>query len=102
MTLAGIVAAQVGNVFACRTDRTSVFRAGLASNRLVLVGVAVEVALLAALILIPPLAGVFGLAPLAPGEWGPLLLFPPAMLLLEEGRKWAGRVVRERRSRSPR
>ena len=28
MTLAGIVAAQVGNVFACRTDRESVFRAG--------------------------------------------------------------------------
>ncbi len=94
MTLAGIVAAQVGNVFACRTDRTSVFRAGLGSNRLVLVGVAVEVTLLLALILVPPLARVFGLAPLAPREWGLLLAFPPAMLLLEEGRKW---VVRHRR-----
>ena len=27
--LLGIVAAQIGNVFACRTDRESVFRVGL-------------------------------------------------------------------------
>ena len=38
LTLAGIVAAQVGNVLACRTERTSVFRLGLWSNRAVLLG----------------------------------------------------------------
>jgi Ca2+-transporting ATPase len=91
MTLAGIVAAQIGNVFACRTERESVIRAGLLRNRLVLVGIVVEVTLLVALILVPPLRHVFGLAPLAPVEWAPLVLFPPAILALEEGRKWAVR-----------
>ncbi|MBI2529068.1 MAG: cation-transporting P-type ATPase [Candidatus Rokubacteria bacterium] len=91
MTLAGIVAAQVGNVFACRTDRESVFRAGLLRNRGVLLGIAAEVGLLLALILVPPLQHVFGLAPLRPEEWGMLLLFPPMMLALEESRKHAVR-----------
>ncbi len=87
MSLAGIVAAQVGNVFACRTDRESVFRAGLLRNRAVLLGVLAEVGLLLTLIEVAPLARLFGLAPLSPAEWGPLLLCPVAMLLLEEGRK---------------
>jgi magnesium-transporting ATPase (P-type) len=88
MTLGGIVAAQVGNVFACRTDRESVFRVGLGGNPLVLLGIVAEVGVLLALILVPPLARVFGLAPLAVGEWGVLLLFPPVLLGAEEMRKW--------------
>ena len=88
MTLGGIVATQVGNVFACRTDRESVFRVGLFSNRLILLGIAAEIGLLAVLILVPPFPAVFGLAPIDFAEWKLLLLFPPAMLLLEEGRKW--------------
>jgi magnesium-transporting ATPase (P-type) len=93
MTLAGIVATQVGNVFACRTDRESVFRVGLLANRVVLGSIAAEVAILMALILVPPFPHVFGLAPLAFAEWGILLLFPPAVLLLEEGRKWIVRMI---------
>ena len=88
MTLAGIVAAQVGNVFACRTERASVFRVGLLRNRLVLVGIVVEVAVLLALIFMPPLRHLFGLAPLSLTEWAPLLAFPGIVLGLEEGRKW--------------
>jgi hypothetical protein len=34
---------------------------------------------------------VFGLAPLAPAEWGIVLAFPVVILLLEEGRKWLRR-----------
>jgi magnesium-transporting ATPase (P-type) len=94
MTLAGIVAAQVGNVFACRTEHESVFRVGLFRNRLVLVGILVEVLVLVALILLPPFRHLFGLAPLAPHEWAPLLAFPAVVLGLEEGRKW---IVRRRR-----
>jgi len=91
MTLAGIVAAQVGNVFACRTDRESIFRVGLFSNRFVLWGIAAEIAILLMLILVPPFPYLFGLAPLGFDEWKLLLLFPPAMLLLEEVRKWCVR-----------
>ena len=98
MTLSGIVACQVGNVFACRTERESVFRAGLLGNRLVLVGIASEIGLLLLLMLVPPLAGVFGLEPLRAREWLPLLAFPPLILLLEEGRK---ALLRRRRPRIP-
>jgi Ca2+-transporting ATPase len=94
MTLAGIVAAQAGNVFACRTARESVFRVGLLGNRLVILGVAAEVALLLLLIAVPSLRRVFGLAPLRFQEWGVLLAFPPVMLFLEEGRKWVVRRLR--------
>jgi calcium-translocating P-type ATPase len=96
MTLAGIVAAQVGNVLACRSERESVLRLGLLSNRAVLLGIAAEVTILLALILIPPLATVFGLAPLSFAEWAPLLGFPVVLLVLEEGRKWAMRPASHR------
>jgi calcium-translocating P-type ATPase len=87
MTFAAIVAAQVGNVFACRTERSSAIGVGLFRNRWVLVGVAAELALVATLILVPPLARVFGLAPLALEEWAPLCLFPLVVLGCEEARK---------------
>ena len=89
MTLAGIVAAQVGNAFACRADRASIVRIGFTSNPLLLVGVTVEIAAMVGLIAIPPLRHVFGLEPLGFHEWGVLLLFPPLMLLAEEARKLA-------------
>ena len=62
-------------------------RAGVLGNRLVLVGVGAEVAVFVALVLLPPLARVFGLEPLRPAEWGVLLLFPGVVLGLEEARK---------------
>jgi magnesium-transporting ATPase (P-type) len=92
MTLAGIVAAQVGNVFACRTDRESVLRVGITTNRLVFVGVAAEIGMLLVLIAVPPFPRLFGLAPLAFAEWGVLLAFPVVVVALEEARKAAGRV----------
>ncbi len=93
MTLGGIVAAQVGNVFACRTDRESVLSVGLFSNRMVLLSVVAEVGIFVGLVLLPPFQSVFGLVPPSFAEWRILLLFPPAMLLLEEGRKWVVRGI---------
>ena len=99
MTLAAIVATQVGNVFACRTDRESVFRAGFFGNPYVFAGIAAELGLLLALIMTPPVAEVFGLVPLGVAEWGFLLWMPPAMLLLEEGRKVVARAARKIKER---
>jgi magnesium-transporting ATPase (P-type) len=91
MTLAAIVAAQVGAVFACRTDRASLVRVGLLTNRLVLLGVVVELLLVGLLTSVPLLREVFGTAPLGLREEPVLLLFlllwPPAILLADEGRK---------------
>ena len=97
MTFAGIVAGQVGNVFACRTEFESVFRVGFTGNRLLLWSVVAEIAILVAVIYIPPLAAVFGTAPLRLHEGLLLLAFPPILLLAEEARKWLMRRASIRR-----
>jgi magnesium-transporting ATPase (P-type) len=87
MSLAGIVACQIGNAFACRSDHQASWRLGFASNRLLLIGVAVEITLLLLLIYAPPLQSVFGLAPLGIEHWLLLAAFGPLLLVCEEGRK---------------
>jgi len=85
--LAGVVATQIGNAFACRTERSSLLAAGLFSNRLLLAGIFTEVALLLLIMYVPPLRSVFELGPLPLRFWGVVAIFPPVMLLAEEGRK---------------
>jgi len=87
MSLAGIVACQVGNVFACRSSRESVLRLRFAGNPALLLGIGAELALLVAIIYLPPLASLFGLAPLGPWHWLLLGAFGPCLLAFEEGRK---------------
>jgi P-type Ca2+ transporter type 2C len=87
MTLAAIVASQVGAVFGCRTDRASVFSIGLLSNRLVLAGIAFELVLLSLLIYVPFFQGVFNTAPLGLVEWAFVLAWTPIIFLLDELRK---------------
>lgn len=87
MTLAGIVACQVGNAFACRSGSQSIWHLGFWTNRMLLGGIAAELVLLILLIYAPPLRTLFSLAPLAPVLWLLLLTFGPVLLLLEEGRK---------------
>ena len=60
---------------------------GFASNRTLMAGVGVEIALLAALIYTPPLQAAFGLAPLDFMHWMLLASFPLALLTIEETRK---------------
>lgn len=95
MTLAGVVACQVANVFACRSARASVLGRALVANRALLWAVAAELALLAALIGLPPLRHLFDLEPIPPRYWPLLATFPPLFLMAEEARKlivrrWAG------------
>lgn len=87
MTLALIVASQVGAVLACRTDRTSVFRVGLLSNRLVVLGIGCELLLLVGIVYLPFLQRIFHTAPLGPAEWGFVLAWTPSILLADELRK---------------
>jgi magnesium-transporting ATPase (P-type) len=87
MALAGIVACQVGNVLACRTDRASIFQVGLGSNRVVLWGIATELGVLTLLIEVPFFQSVFGLVPLRWADLALLPLFPVILLGVEELRK---------------
>lgn len=80
MTFAAIVMSQVGMVFACRTDRTSIFRTGFFTNKLVLLGIAVELTLLMLLLYVPFLHGLFNTSPLGLREWAFLLVVPFVVL----------------------
>jgi Ca2+-transporting ATPase len=91
MTLAGIVACQVANAFACRSERESVLGSGFLKNRALLLAIAVEIGLLAALIGLPPLRHLFDLEPVHPKYWPVLAVFPAVFLLVEEARKLAVR-----------
>lgn len=88
MTLAVIVACQVGNLFACRSEWQSAFRLSWGNNRLLWVGIGLEWIMLWLCIYIKPLQEVFGTAPLTQWQWLVLLLCPPLVLGAEEVRKW--------------
>ena len=87
VTFAGIVLAQVANVFACRSDRLSMFRLGWLTNPLVLWGIAIELILLSAITYTPAGNDIFGTSPLPLWIFGPLLLGGLLLLLSEELRK---------------
>lgn len=97
MTLAGIVFAQIGQVMNCRTERTSVFKIGLLSNRQIVVGIVFEVALIVFLTVFPPLQGVFHTAPLDWQDYVFLCCIPPVVIAIEEARKaWLRRRAARR------
>ena len=85
--LAGIVVAQVVNVFACRHPSVSAFRFGLASNPLLLAGIGVEIVLILLVIYTPLGNAAFGTAPLALQPWVLMIVLGLAFGLLEEARK---------------
>ncbi|MFK4148903.1 cation-translocating P-type ATPase [Streptomyces sp. NPDC004065] len=89
MVQAGIVVSQFFNALAVRTDRESVFRAGLLSNPWLLAAGCVSIGLMAAISYAPPLQAVFRTAPLTPGDWAVLVAFGALLLAAEELRKWA-------------
>ncbi len=93
MSLAGIIATQIGNVFACKTEKESLFKVGFLSNRLVLLGIASELMIISVLIYTPFFQRVFGLAPIGLKEWGFLFAFTPFLFLMEEARKWIVRKM---------
>jgi P-type Ca2+ transporter type 2C len=99
MTLAGVVATQIGAVMGCRTGQTSIFRIGLFTNRLVLLGIVVELILLGILIYTPFLQPIFNTAPIGPREWAYLFAWTPVILLLDELRK---DILRRRERRAKR
>jgi Ca2+-transporting ATPase len=87
LTLATIVACQSGNVFACRSEKVSIFQLGFFSNRLIWIGIATEWILILSIIYFKPLENIFATAPIPLWQWLLLLIFPPLLLGAEELRK---------------
>jgi Ca2+-transporting ATPase len=101
MTLAVIVACQVGNLFACRSDWGSVLRQSWSNNSLLWFGICFECIALFAFIDFPPFRYVFATASLAPVYWLLVLACPPILLVAEELRKGWLRKKRQSKSVNP-
>ena len=99
---AGVVMAQVGNAFACRSTKTRSTYLGWLSNRYLLLGVAMEIVLIVALIYVPVLAEAFNHARLPACYWLGLALFGPVLYSLEWIRKAISRRLNRVRVDQPR
>jgi calcium-translocating P-type ATPase len=88
MTFAGIVACQVGTAVAARTEHASLRSVGFFTNRLLLWGIASEIAFAAAVVYLPPLQRLFGTAALGPAELAILATFPPVVWGADELRRF--------------
>jgi magnesium-transporting ATPase (P-type) len=84
---AGVVMAQVGNAFACRSEVQRGRSLGWLSNRFLIAGVLAEISLITVLIYVPPLASIFSHVPLPPALWLWLAIYPFALYGLEWFRK---------------
>jgi magnesium-transporting ATPase (P-type) len=89
-----VITTQIGNAYACRTERTSVFKIGLFSNKFLIVGIFVELALISLLIYVQPFQAIFEHGPLPWQYWLFILFYAPLLFFAEEGRKaiirWRG------------
>lgn len=98
MSLTAIILTQIGNGFACRTTRTSVFRVGFFSNKLLLVGIALELALAFLFVYVPPFQTIVGQTPIGLREWLFLVPWIPSVFIADEIRK---AIVRRIEAKQP-
>ena len=92
---AGVVMAQVGNAFACRTERNRGRYLGWLSNPTLIRGVLIDLVILFGLIYIKPLANLFGNVPIPAEFWSVLILFPVFIY----GMDWIFKMVNRFRER---
>jgi sodium/potassium-transporting ATPase subunit alpha len=83
-----VIVCQVANGIISKTSRQSLLRQGLFSNRWLLVGMAVELALAGAIVGLPALQPWFGTASLSPGEFFLAWPFALGLVLMDEARRW--------------
>ena len=96
MALAAVVATQIGNLFAQRSEHTSLRQIGWTTNRLVWWGVLSELVVIALLVYVPTMQSIFGTAPFPAVGWALLLLGIPVLPIVDGIRK---ALVRHRRRR---
>lgn len=89
--LTAIIITQIGNVFACRSSRESIFSIGFFTNRLIFGGILVELLLQLFIVYQPFGNKIFGTAPLSLDVWLILIPFSIGLLVAEEVRKFYSR-----------
>ena len=96
--LALVLERDAGNAFAQRTNRESVFKVGLLSNRFLLLGIGVEMVLIMVLIYVQPFQRIFQHGPLGFTDWLFLLALIPLLFVADEIRKFVVRWLDTRTS----
>jgi calcium-translocating P-type ATPase len=86
--LGSIIIMQVANIFLCRSERASVSSFGLFGNRLILVGIAMELLILSLIVYTSAGNWLLRTAPVGGKTWLLLIPFAVGMVVLEELRKW--------------
>ncbi|MFH1147556.1 MAG: cation-transporting P-type ATPase [Pseudomonadota bacterium] len=87
MALAAVVTTQIGNLFAQRAPRVTVFRIGFFTNRLVWIGIATEMVIILAIVYVPFIQDLIGTEAFAPKNWLFLFAWTPSLLIVDELRK---------------
>jgi Ca2+-transporting ATPase len=95
---AGVVIAQIGNAFACRTEKLRGRMLGWFSNPVLVWGIIMEVGIVFSLIYIQPLARIFDHYPLPLVYWIGLIFYAPILYGLDWLRKSFARWLNKERS----
>lgn len=89
MVLGAIIFSQIANVLNCRTNKVSIFKKGLFTNRSIWYGIVFEILLFLVLTVTPGLQQLFNTTRLLPVDWLFLFCLPIPLVLIDEIKKWA-------------
>jgi magnesium-transporting ATPase (P-type) len=98
IVFAGIVVLQIGTLIAVRSETQSSLRMGFFSNHLILVGVICSIVFTTAIVYIPLLQKLFNTIALDLFDWGMLVAFMFAVLLIEEIRKYVVKKIMKKKA----
>ncbi len=93
VVIVGIMAGQLGNLFATRTNVKSSFSLSPTRNRWLLPSIVAELAILVAIVYVPFIQPIIGTSSLRPFRWALLFAIAPVILMLEEARKYVLRTT---------
>ena len=88
MVLGAIIFSQIANVLNCRTNKVSIFKKGLFSNRNIWYGIIFEILLFLVLTVTPGLQQLFNTTRLMPIDWLFLFCLPIPLVIIDEIKKW--------------
>jgi Ca2+-transporting ATPase len=91
--MVGIMAAQIGNLFATRTDRESAFKLSPLRNKWIFIGILGQTLIMALIVYLPPLQPFFGTAALSLKNLLLLYSLVPTVFFVEELRKLIMRSI---------
>jgi len=97
MALAAVVFTQIGNLFAQRSTRRSIFKTPLFNNKLIWFGILSEILIILAIVYVPFMQRFIGTGPFEPKYWLFHLLWIPSLPLADAVRK-AVQTQKEKRA----